>query len=91
MHTIKPIDEKIIINECEKSKMIVSIKEHNVIGGLGSAISEVKTKIKNSPIQLTIGVEDKYSKGGSYQYLQEYFKLDIKNLENKIYEQFRKI
>ena len=91
MHTIKPIDEKIIINECEKSKMIVSIEEHNVIGGLGSAISEVKTKIKNSPIQLTIGVEDKYSKGGSYQYLQEYFKLDIKNLENKIYEQFRKI
>lgn len=91
VHTIKPIDKEMIMNECKHSKMIVSIEEHNIIGGLGSAISEVKTKMKNSPPQIFIGIEDNYSKGGSYSYLQEYFKLDTKNIERKIYEQFRKI
>ena len=71
--------------------MIVSVEEHNVIGGLGSAISEVKTKIKNSPPQVLIGINDSYSNGGDYTYLKEHFKLDPKNIENKIYEQFRKI
>jgi transketolase len=91
MHTIKPIDKKMIINECKKSKMIVSIEEHNIIGGLGSAIAEVKTQIKNSPPQILIGVEDKYSQGGSYTYLQKHFKLDPESIEDKIYEQFRQI
>ncbi len=90
-HTIKPIDEEMIINECKNSKMIVSVEEHNVIGGLGSAISEVKTKIKNSPPQVLIGINDSYSNGGDYTYLKEHFKLDPKNIENTIYEQFRKI
>ena len=91
MHTIKPIDKEIIISECNNSKMIVSIEEHNIIGGLGSAISEIKTQINKSPPQLLIGIEDKYSKGGSYEYLQNYFKIDVKNIEDKIYEQYRKI
>ena len=90
-HTIKPIDEEMIINECKYSKMIVSVEEHNVIGGLGSSISEVKSKIKNSPPQLFIGINDSYSQGGDYDYLKEHFKLDAKNIENTIYEQFRKI
>ena len=91
MHTIKPIDQQIILEECNKSKMIVSLEEHNIIGGLGSAISEVKAQIKNSPPQLFIGIDDRYSKGGSYDYMKEHYKLDPINLEKKIYEQFRKI
>ena len=47
MHTIKPIDEEIILEEAKKTRLIVSVEEHNVIGGLGSAISEciIKQKI----------------------------------------------
>ena len=44
MHTIKPLDTKAVEEACSSSKMIVSVEEHNVIGGLGSAISEQKSK-----------------------------------------------
>ncbi len=71
MHTIKPIDKEAIKIACEKSKMIVSVEEHNVIGGLGSSIAEYKATLSSSVKQLIIGVEDTYSKGGSYKFLQE--------------------
>ena len=71
MHTIKPLDVKAVEEACSSSKMIISVEEHNIIGGLGSAISEQKSKISNSPKLLTIGIEDQYSKGGSYKFLLE--------------------
>jgi len=74
MHTIKPID-KIAIDKACKKKLIVSIEEHNVIGGLGSAIAEYKTSLKVSPKQLTLGINDQYSKGGNYKFLQEKYRL----------------
>lgn len=74
MHTIKPIDKQAIIN-AQKSKMIVTIEEHNIIGGLGSAVAEVKSTIKNYPKQIFFGVDDKYSKGGSYSFLKENYRL----------------
>ena len=48
MHTIKPLDKKAVEEACE-SKLIVSVEEHNVIGGLGSAISECKSSLDISP------------------------------------------
>ena len=70
MHTIKPIDKDAII-KASKTKLIVSVEEHNVLGGLGSAIAEVKSQIKNSPKQLFIGIDDQYDKGGEYSFLKE--------------------
>ena len=70
MHTIKPLDKKAVKEAC-KSKLIVSAEEHNIIGGLGSAISEYKSTIANSPKQLFIGIEDTYGKGGEYKFLKE--------------------
>ena len=75
MHTIKPIDIKAIEEACSSSKMIVSIEEHNVIGGLGSAIAEHKSILKKSPKQLFLGIKDTYSKGGNYKFLQETHRL----------------
>ena len=75
MHTIKPIDTDIINIACKESRLIVSIEEHNVIGGLGSAIAEHKTNIKDSPKMLTLGIKDTYSKGGSYNFLKEKHRL----------------
>ena len=74
MHTIKPIDKLAIEEACE-AKLIVSIEEHNVIGGLGSAISEYKSSLKQSPKQLFLGIKDTYSKGGNYQFLKEKHRL----------------
>jgi transketolase len=74
MHTIKPIDKLAIEEACDLS-LIVSIEEHNIIGGLGSAISEYKSSLKQSPKQLFLGIKDTYSKGGTYKFLQEKHRL----------------
>ena len=74
MHTIKPIDKLAIEEACE-TRLIVSIEEHNVIGGLGSAISEHKSTLKKSPKQLFLGIKDTYSKGGNYKFLKEKYRL----------------
>ena len=68
MHTIKPLDTEAVIQAC-KSQLIVSLEEHNVIGGLGSAISEFKSTLKKSPKQLFLGIQDVYGKGGTYNFL----------------------
>jgi len=75
MHTIKPIDIKSIDVACKESDLLVSVEEHNIIGGLGSAIAEHKAKIKNSPKMLFLGIKDTYSKGGSYNFLKEKHRL----------------
>jgi transketolase len=74
MHTIKPIDKLAIEEACE-TRLIVSIEEHNVIGGLGSAISEHKSTLKKSSKQLFLGIKDTYSKGGNYKFLKEKHRL----------------
>ena len=74
MHTIKPIDEEAIKKACSSS-LIVSVEEHNIIGGLGTAIAECKSSLKQSPKQLFLGIKDIYSKGGSYNFLKEKHRL----------------
>jgi transketolase len=55
----------------KKSKIIVTVEEHSVIGGLGSAISEYKTSIKNAPPQLILGLPDFFDITAEYRYLLE--------------------
>ena len=84
-HALKIIlDKDIIQEECAKSKLIVSVEEHNIIGGLGSAISELKSQIQNSPKLLRIGVDDYYSKGGSYKFLLNKHGLTPEAISNNI-------
>lgn len=89
MHTIKPIDKEAIKKACDRSKMIVSVEEHNIIGGLGSAISEYKATLDSSPKQLFIGVEDIYSKGGSYSFLKEKHGLTSDKIINNILDNLK--
>ena len=89
MHTIKPIDNASINEACNFSKLIVSVEEHNVIGGLGSAIAENLAKNNKSPKLLTIGIDDHYSKGGSYKFLQEKHGLTSNQIVSNILENLR--
>jgi len=66
MHTIKPIDSAVIQKACDSSKLIVTVEEHSIIGGLGTAVAERKTTLQNSPPQLMIGLPDQYDHGGDY-------------------------
>ena len=70
MHTIKPIDTD-AIKIAGKNKLIVSVEEHNIIGGLGSAIAENLSEENNSSKLIRIGIKDNYTSGGSYEYLQK--------------------
>ena len=83
MHTIKPIDKKAVEEACQ-SKLIVSVEEHNVIGGLGSAISEYKSTLDKTPRQLFLGVKDFYSKGGNYKFLLEKHRLSCEKIVDDI-------
>ena len=84
MHTLKPIDKDQIIRSSQKAKLLVSIEEHSVIGGLGSAISEVSSGIKNSPKLIKFGLEDSYIKSGEYSYILDSNRLTVKPISDKI-------
>ena len=71
MHTIKPLDSAVIQKASSSSKLIVTIEEHSIVGGLGTAVAEIKTELQNSPPQLIIGLPDQYDKGGEYRDILE--------------------
>tara|TARA_B100002052_G_scaffold298218_2_gene331052 strand:+ start:1800 stop:2774 length:975 start_codon:yes stop_codon:yes gene_type:complete len=68
MHTIKPIDTE-VIKKHFGSRLFVSIEEHNIIGGLGTAISEYLSSEKQSPSLFRIGISDRFSNPGDYNHL----------------------
>ena len=74
VHTIKPIDQQMIIKCAKETKKLISIEDHNIIGGLGSAISEVLTE--QYPTKLTrLGIKDTFGKSGKAEELMKYFGL----------------
>lgn len=83
MHTIKPIDEDIIIKSAQETKKLISIEDHNVIGGLGSAISEVLTE--KCPTKLIrLGINDTFGKSGKAEELMKYFGITVQDIVNSI-------
>lgn len=89
IHTIKPIDKDVITQSLKNSKLLVTVEEHNVIGGLGSAVSEVISEQPASVPLLKIGVKDYYSKGGTYKYLLEKHGLNSKKIVENIQYHFK--
>jgi transketolase len=71
MHTIKPLDASAIELALKHSKLIVTVEEHSVIGGLGSAIAEYKAAKRHAPPQLILGLPDAFDVTGEYRYLLE--------------------
>ena len=75
IHTIKPIDKDIIINSAKKTGKVVTVEEHSVIGGLGSAVADVL--IENYPVKMKkVGVQDVFGESGTASQLLTKFGLD---------------
>lgn len=75
MHTIKPIDKEIIIKSAKETKNIITIEDHSIIGGLGSAVCEVLAE--NYPKKVyRMGIKDEFGKSGKAEDLLKYFKID---------------
>ena len=71
MHTIKPLDTSAIEMALKYSKLIVTVEEHSIIGGLGSAVAEYKASKRYAPPQLILGLPDAFDVTGEYRYLLE--------------------
>lgn len=79
MHTIKPIDKDIIIKAAKETGAIVTAEEHSIIGGLGSAVTEVIAASELVPVEV-VGVKDAFGHSGSPQELLEKYGLTPKNI-----------
>lgn len=83
MHTIKPLDKE-MLNSLKAYKLIVTVEEHSVIGGLGSAVAEYVVGERGFPQIEIMGIEDCYSKAGDYEFLISKNKLDEKSIAERI-------
>ena len=83
IHTIKPIDRDIIVKAAKETGKIVTVEEHSVIGGLGSAVAEVVTETVPVPV-VKIGVNDTYGHSGPAVALLKEFGLCADNIVNVV-------
>ena len=83
VHTIKPLDIQ-KIKDCASSKLLVSVEEHSIIGGLGGAISETLADIGKQVPLLRLGVKDTFCKVGDYPYLLEQNRLQPEQIADDI-------
>lgn len=84
MHTIKPLDTHAIDRAVRSSRLIVSVEEHSVVGGLGSAVAEYKAGLQHAPPQLMLGLPDAFGKTGDYHYLLNTYGLTAEHLARRI-------
>ena len=86
IHTIKPIDKNLIISIANETGGIITVEEHNLDGGLGSAVAEVCMDAGIKPkVFLRIGLENKFSSiVGSQNFLKKYYQMDAENIANRV-------
>ena len=86
IHTIKPLDKDIIIAAAKETGAIVTAEEHNIIGGLGSAVAEILAEMKNRRARLLrIGLHDQYAETvGSQSYLRDRYGLSAAKIASGI-------
>lgn len=79
VHTIKPLDEEAIRGLAKETHAIVVVEEHQIAGGLGSAVAEYLSKHFPVPMEF-VGVNDKFGQSGSYKELLEHYKMLAPNI-----------
>ncbi|MBQ9657890.1 MAG: transketolase family protein [Clostridia bacterium] len=83
IHTIKPIDRDMILKCAKETKKLISIEDHSITGGLGSAISEVLTD--SYPCKLKrLGINNTFGKSGSVAELMKYFEIDCSAIKKSV-------
>ena len=85
IHTIKPIDSELIIKCAKETGRIITVEDHNIIGGLGSAVCEVLSQNYPTKVEM-LGIKDKFGKSGKAEELMHDFEIDcdaiVKKIEN---------
>jgi len=83
MHTIKPIDEEMIIKCAKETKKIITIEDHSIIGGLGSAVCEVLSEKYPCKV-IRMGIKDTFGKSGKAEELMKYFEITAEDIVKNI-------
>ena len=83
MHTIKPLDADLVVRSAAKTGKVVTVEEHSIIGGLGSAVAEVLAEKQPAKL-LRIGVEDRFGESGPALKLLEKYELDAAGIYKKV-------
>ena len=88
IHTIKPLDEELVIAAAKKTGRVFTVEEHSIIGGLGAAVAE--TLGEKCPTKLTrIGVNDVFGESGPAKELLHKYGLDAEGIANRILSEMR--
>ena len=83
MHTIKPIDKNIIIKCAKETKRIITVEDHSIIGGLGSAVCEVLSEEYPTKVE-RMGILDSFGMSGKAEELMQYYKIGYNAIVNKV-------
>ena len=83
IHTLKPIDSDILVKAAKETGAIVTVEEHSIIGGLGSAVSEVLGEVCPVPV-VKVGINDQFGQSGKPDELLEYYGLTAANVVEKV-------
>lgn len=81
IHTIKPIDQELVIKCAKETKRIVTVEDHNIIGGLGSAVCEILSEHYPTRVE-RLGVQDTFGCSGKAEELLHHFKIDAEAIVN---------
>ena len=82
-HTVKPIDEKTIIDAAKHTGAVVTVEEHQINGGLGSAVAEVLSRNYPTP-QEYIGIQNRFGESGTADELIKHFGMDADSIKNAV-------
>jgi transketolase len=83
MSSLKPIDKELIIDSAKKTGFIITVEDHNIIGGLGGAVAEVLSE--NYPVpMIRVGIMDCFAESGDPQELAEKYGLDSKGIKKAV-------
>ena len=79
IHTIKPLDERIVLRAAEETKAIVTAEEHSILGGLGSAVAELLVKHYPVPLEM-VGILDVFAESGGYEELLDKYGMGVTDI-----------
>ncbi len=84
IHTIKPLDDEVIKKAIRETGLIVTVEEHNILGGLGAAVAEIVAGEGNAPRLVRIGLPDSFGPIGTYAEQLERYGLTGENIANTV-------
>ena len=91
MHTIKPFDAELVEKISKKVKLMITVEEHSIIGGLGTCVAEAKSKVKNSAPHIAIGLPQQFGKSEIYRDMLKSHNLTAPQIAQKILDELNNV